>query len=84
MLMVQLQTQRLITSVPKGNLSPTMRLIGSCLLALVLLCGCGVEPLPVESWTEEELGKIRSRMGPGPATRPNESSGPGPNCASIW
>ena len=62
MLMVQLQTQRLITSVPKGRFNLTMRLIGSCLLALMLLCGCGAEPLPVESWTEEELGKIRSRI----------------------
>ena len=60
--MVQLQTQRLITSVPKGRFNLTMRLIGSWLLALMLLCGCGAEPLPVESWTEEELGKIRSRI----------------------
>ena len=41
MLMAQLQTQRLITSVPKGRFNFTMRLIGFWLLALMLLCGCG-------------------------------------------
>ena len=60
--MEQSQMQQLITSVPRGDLHFTLGLVGSCLFALMLLCGCGAEPLPVESWTEEELGKIRSRI----------------------
>ena len=60
--MVRQQMRQLITSVPRASTLPKMGLNWACAIATVLVFGCGAEPLPVESWTDEEIGKIRSRI----------------------